>query len=120
MGTRLYPNTQDTASLEKLAGVAAGTAERLLATQARHAEELKKVDRQFRNDFEYKQWCEIKDDENMGGLDHFLTFGWGKFDGIGLAEDCSGHLTDPDAIARLFAANGITADIALCEGVHWC
>jgi hypothetical protein len=126
MGIRLYPNTQKVQSLEVLAGVPAGTAARLEAVKARHAEEAKawafKTLRE-REDAEYAQWKEKQADGHIGTYDTFLVFGWGKFrDHSEDAPGCAGSLSDPAAIARLLAANGLPTDpvfIALTEGVFW-
>jgi len=121
MGTRLYPNTTDRAALETLAGVPAGTHDRLDAMEKRHeAEKLAAADPRC-HDLGYRQYCERQDDGPIGTLDHFITFGWGKFrpvDGIG--EDYAGHEDDLERIAKLLRANGIGADVALTGGLHWC
>jgi hypothetical protein len=122
MGIRLYPNTKNPVALERIVGVPAGTAARLAEMEKRHAEE-----REGNTDPElgYRQYCEK--DGAIGEFDTFLTFGWGKFfDPLGVAPGYSGSLSDPEKIASLFGANGITPTteldeyIALCEGVHWC
>ncbi len=127
MGVRLYPNTRNVRNLETLVGVPEGTAARLEEVEKRHAEALAKASREERYELEYEQWKEKNDDPALGDYDHFLTFGWGKFDDPhGVAPDYSGSLTDPVKIALLFRANGIGPDldklaafIELTEGVHW-
>lgn len=122
MGTRLYPNTQDVAALEMLCGVAAGTAARRAAVELRHAGELAAATPAERSELEYAQWEEVNNDPDLGTYAAFLLYGWGKFDGRGIAEGYAGSLTDLDAVARLFTRNGIPLDVdlALTEGVHWC
>jgi hypothetical protein len=123
MGVRLYPNTQTPASLELICGVEPGTMERLNAMLARHKAELEAAKPEEKYDLGYKQYCERQDDQDIGRLDHFLTFGWGKFNDCGVALDCAGHIDNtPEnqaAITLLFDTNGITADPEMCEGVHW-
>lgn len=129
MGTRLYPRTRNVESLEKLAGVPAGTAARLDAMKLRHDKELEGLDRAQRYEKEYAQYCERNDDKHVGDYDAFLTFGWGKFeDPCGVAPGYSGRLEDPAKVTQLFRANGIgpltkegmAQFVALCEGVFWC
>ena len=116
MGTRLYPRTKNEAALEKLAGVPAGTAEKLREMEARHkAARVGNTD----PDLEYRQWCEIHNSA-LGDYSHFLLYGWGKFDGLGLAEGYAGSLTDLDKCRELLRRNGISADAALAEGLYWC
>jgi hypothetical protein len=123
MGVRLYPNTTNPESLEKLAKVPAGTHARLLATEERHRQELAALPGMSsceRQEAEYAQWKEINDDDAMGTLSAFLAFGWGKFSDMGVAEGCSGHLDDLEQVWILLVGNSIWADIRLTEGVHWC
>lgn len=123
MGVRLYPNTRKPESLERLAGVAPGTHARLLAVQARHKDEREAAGAAWDGYYDdYRQWQEIHDDPDLGALEDFLTFGWGKFHGGVIAPGYAGQLMPSQAvyIRRLFQDNGITADVALCEGVHWC
>ena len=121
MGVRLYPNTKNVASLETLCGVPAGTHARLVATQERHKAELVGKSFHERQEPEYRQWKEINDDDAMGTLDAFLTFGWGRFrDSHGVAPDYAGTLTNPVHVVMLLRDNGINVDHALCEGLHWC
>jgi hypothetical protein len=120
MGVRLYPLTQDIATLERLAGVTAGTKKRLDEIQSRHAAERTAAGKDWDSqDDGYRQWKEIKADVDLHVLDSFLTFGWGKFDGLGVATGYSGSLADLDQVALLFRANGIDADPALAGGVCW-
>lgn len=147
MGTRLYPLLRedvasDVAKLEKLAGCKDGTYARLKATTARHDADkatwgkMHPADVQER---EYDQWKEINDDDDMGSLDNFLTFGWGKFmvpdslkpqmyDGDGYLTP-GGRMEGEDALT-LLEYNGIgdrkphavhywTLD-DIGGGVHWC
>lgn len=121
MGVRLYPNTTDRAALETLAGVPHGTYDRLDAMTARHEAALVGLSFAERNELEYQQYCERQDDAAIGDLDAFLTFGWGKFREVdGLGTDCAGCIENLDAARRLLRYNGIGADVALANGVHWC
>ena len=116
MGVRLYPNTQDVVRLEVLAGVPAGTMDRLTAMEARQKDELEKAPREERYELGYKHYQERNDDAAMGDLDAFMTFGWGKFNG---GEDCCGS-AEGEAAQALLNLNGINAEAWYCEGVHWC
>jgi hypothetical protein len=119
MGTRLYPHTTDRSALETLACVPAGTYDRLTALEARQQAELEVAKPEARYDLGYRHYCERNDDA-MGTLDAFLTFGWGKFrpvDDIG--HDYAGHETDLTRAATLLASNGINVDVALTGGLRW-
>ena len=122
MGVRLYPNTQDKAKLEILAGVPAGTYARMEEMEAHHQSLKTGIPMLDRYDLDYECWKEKSDDGPIGDLDHFITFGWGKFNSAGVAEDYSGSLDvgEPGKIAHLFIVNRIAADPIFCEGVHWC
>lgn len=79
MGTRLYPKTNDIAKLETLAYVPAGTHARLQAIKAQQEEETKGMNYFERNEIDYEYYCRIRDDEMLGRLDSFITFGYGRF-----------------------------------------
>lgn len=120
MGIRLYPNTDNVAILEKLAGVKPGTAARLAEIETRHAAEIETAAHEERYDLGYKHWQEIDADEDLGSYSHFMLYGWGKFDGAGIAIGECGSLNDLSEVATLFQRMGINADPAECQGVHWC
>lgn len=116
MGVRLYPNTLDRKKLELLIGVPEGTYDRLEATLQRH-----QAVKDANQDVKYEQWKEIYEDKYLGALDHFLTFGWGKFKSVnGIGEDYSGKENNLQKANELLLANGIKVDVELTEGVHWC
>ena len=120
MGVRLYPNTKNTRNLEILAGMPEGTHARLEALRASFQvdEAATFFERQDRYE---KLWNAVHEDDDLANLDGFLTFGWGKFDGIGLANGYAGSLTDLAHCAMVLRANGIDAThIRLMEGIHWC
>lgn len=138
MGTRLYPLTRDAAALETLAGVPAGTMARLDAIKAPFAARSQARQEAFeaapegaagdavRSGLRYEErvdseaeWNAVNADQDAGTLDGFLTFGWGKFNGVGLALDYAGHLDDLTACRRVLEANGIAADPALTGGLCW-
>lgn len=120
MGIRLYPRTRDVATLEKLAGVPAGTAARLDEVKARHKEVEDKLDRQAAFDVGYHHWCEINDDPHLGKYDNFLLYGWGKCGWPACqGENGFGHCDDVETIKEIFAYHGIVADPALTGGVYW-
>ena len=123
MGVRLYPNTQDKAKLEVLAGVPAGTYARMEEMDARHEKFKAGIPLRDRYDLDYECWKEKDADGPIGDLDAFITFGWGKFRPVlGLGEDYSGSIPASQSVKAdlLLAANGISANGAFCEGVHWC
>jgi hypothetical protein len=122
MGVRLYPNTQDPAALETLAGVPAGTHARLSAVEAEFAPRLNAAPDFFaRNAIYDEKYNRVNDDDAMGDLDNFLTFGWGRFQHVaGLSDGCVGRLDAPADAQRLLDHNGIEVNAALAGGVHWC
>jgi len=122
MGIRLYPVTRDRSKLEVLAGVPAGTYDRLDALKDRHtAEESVKRAQGTWSDYDdgYRHYCETREDADLGTLDAFLTFGWGKFRDCGLATGCSGRLDDLIHCLVVLRHNGIHVDVALTEGLCW-
>lgn len=143
MGTRLYPQTTDSALLEKLASVSPGTHVRLEEVKTRHKAELAgwtsvETPSRDRQEREYQHWKEIKNDEDLYSLDTFLTFGWGKFevpDSLkGKMFDEKGFLSSSGSLSgtaaiELLEYNDITCPIGsgdeptiedLGGGVHWC
>jgi hypothetical protein len=96
MATRLYPVTTDTTTLEKLAGVPAGTHQRF--------EELRKIAECLSR---YEAYDLIQNDDDMANYDNFCTFGYGRInyqlvDDLGY-DNCSGRTNLPEhvrAIAR--------------------
>ncbi len=122
MATRLYPATQDRAALETLAGVPAGTFDRMEAMAKRHDEERKNATNWSDYEDGYRQWKERQDDGPIGELDAFLTFGWGRFrpvDSLGIGLDYAGNEPNLERAAILLAANNIRADVALTGGLCW-
>ena len=120
MGTRLYPHTIDRIALETLAGVPAGTYDRLTALEARQQAELEAAKPDQRYFLGDRHYCERNCDDALASLDAFLTFGWGKFrpvDDIG--HDYAGHETDLTRAAKLLRQNGINVDVALTGGLRW-
>ena len=128
MGIRLYPSTTNPKSLEKLAGVPELTTEslnKLTALCKLTAEDLVGVTFAEYNDRSEQFYEKLfsEGEENEQKLHHFLINGWGKFSGAGIidlsGDNYSGSLTDNELIKVLFARNGITADVELCEGICW-
>ena len=120
MGVRIYPNTINRVNLEKLAGVPAGTMDRLEAFQARHEAEKAGLPHAERYELEYRQWQEINADPSLGDMEAFLIYGWGKFAHVpGLSHGYAGSLDSVSQARILLQSNGINADAELTEGVHW-
>lgn len=123
MGIRLYPNTQKSESLEKLAGVPEGTMTRLEALRSQFRADDPTLGF-FEREAEYERFYNAKADEpDLDNLDSFILFGWGRVrspehqdeNGFGRID-----ISDIDAIRALFARNGIDPALAeLTEGVHW-
>lgn len=120
MGTRLYPRTTDRKNIETLAGVPHGTTDRLEAMEARQKTELEAAKPEDRYELGYKHYCERNDDADLGNLDAFLTFGWGKFSPVeDIGHDYAGSEPDLERSAKLLRANGIGVDVALTGGLCW-
>ena len=131
MATRLYPNTQDVAVLERLVNVPPGTHAKLKALEAKHKEAKDAALEGERYELGYQQYCEIHDDEAMGTLDAFITFGWGRVASplckVG-EPDYSGKIDFPDwrvqqilkdqGIKNIDQLNGVSLEEM--GGVHWC
>ena len=113
MGTRLYPMTNDVASLEKLAGVPKGTA-RLLELY-KSAEDLYIqhnevgcIDPGERQQVEYDFHCMMHPD--LERYDNFMLFGYGKFDLDLIGKFClgnrtSGHTHHVGTVHKLFSTS---------------
>jgi len=78
MGVRLYPQTKDAATLERLAGVPEGTM-RLLNLHEEMVKVYMAAQSDDGEDVGYDIYCLIKDTP-VQKLEEFLLFGWGKFD----------------------------------------
>jgi hypothetical protein len=120
MGTRLYPNTNDSSILEILAGVSQGTMERLTKMQENHKELLTSARERGEDtmELEHELWKEIHNDPNMGALDNFTTFGWGKLRGAVYevlesnpdkweGETYGGSTNDSSLCAQMLVAQGV-------------
>lgn len=140
MGIRLYPNTKNTTSLEKLARVPEGTAARLEALEGPYREKCREIQQRYdlltqeqaaerhalfaeqtQNDEAFYDALYEKGNEDINDYHCFLLFGWGKFRGGD--GSCSGRINDLDRARYLLHLNGINfmPGIAeLAEGVHWC
>ena len=129
MGIRLHPKSEDPAVLEKLAGVPAGTHQRLKEREKKHKADLKALedgtlDREISPyDLEYDQYCEIEDDPELCKMKNFLIYGWGKPRYPLPDNECCGTIPTADVFCHLMAKgvvdNGI---IKLAEetGVSYC
>ncbi len=134
MGTRLYPITNDHSILEALAEVPKGTMERLTKMQANHKELLDAARSRGEGiyDLEHELWCEINDNPDMGPMDNFHTFGWGKLrSGVyelleanpdkWEGETYSGSCTDADLCAQMLLAQGVVTSVSPSDigGLAW-
>lgn len=122
MGVRLYPNTQDRTTLERLVFLPAGTYDKLDALKAKHKTALDAALEGERYELGYKQWQEIQADHDLATLDGFLTFGWGKVDSR-ICPDAAGGETDPVKVQEILDHHQVNRyGIPLEEmgGVHWC
>lgn len=120
MGIRLYPNTTDPRKLEVLSQVSEGTYEKLMALEAKYNFGNPSGDF-FTYQTRMEQFHEeVSANNDLNNLHGFLLFGWGKFNGFGIAKDCSGSLQDRQQCETLLKQNDIQADVDLCEGLHWC
>lgn len=121
MGCRLYPMTKNVANLETLAGVPEGTHARLDAVKAKYNTNDPALTFFARQDLYEKQWHEVNACPHMGQLDHFLTFGWGKFGDMHniTGGKYGGSETDLVRCTLLARSNGIEYDPAVCEGLCW-
>ena len=109
MGTRLYPVTNDVCFIEKLAGVPAGTHERLKAFEA---------EKPAMGSADNEEWYDkLFADDDLHALHSFDLYGWGKLNGNvcdwlkahGHDTVC-GEVTDPDQAREILALQGVTAE----------
>jgi hypothetical protein len=134
MGTRLYPITTNSNTLEALAEVPKGTMERLTKTQANHKELLNAARSRKEDtlDLEHELWREINDNPDMGPMDNFHTFGWGKLRGdvYDLLENntdkwegelYNGVCEDPELCAQMLLAQGVVTTVSPSDvgGLTW-
>jgi hypothetical protein len=131
MATRLYPYTTDTAVLEKLAGVPAGTAAALEAYD--HAN--KPTD--FYGEESAAAWEAYFGNMTaaMSSYDHFIVYGWGRLtrDASDVAARVPGDVHDgyaicgatdnTEAVRAILAAQGVTLPFSVTarelEGLTW-
>jgi hypothetical protein len=123
MGVRLYPNTKNPRNLEILAKVPEGTHEKLAALRVKYKVDdpnCNFIDMERRYEAFHSEVYAVGN-EHLDDLEHFLLFGWGKFDlpyGVQL-DGLAGTFDDVETIKRVFLVNDINADPALCEGLHY-
>lgn len=135
MGTRLYPMTENTEILERLAGVPVGTYELYKAIKDEHAERKAELERKWyaattedeklELHFQYEDvaaefYDRMQENPDVSALDQFIGSGWGK---IQFPADCYGEVTDPITVRQLLCIqgadlNGVT--IEELEGIYWC
>lgn len=121
MGMRLYPNTKNVEKLEKLAGVPAGTADRLAALRAKFPLLDDPKTGFFEREDEYGRfYAAMSKDFDVRLYHHFILSGWGKvYSPDHQDENGFGHVDDVESIQIIFDSAGITSDPALTEGVRW-
>ena len=130
MGTRLYPNTNDSSILEILAGVSQGTMERLNKMQENHKQLITSArDRgEDTMELEFQLWKEINNDPEMGSLDNFTTFGWGKLRSAVYdlleshsdkweGETYGGSCNDSELCAKMLVAQGVDVVALIANGI---
>jgi hypothetical protein len=136
MATRLYPHTKNEATLERLAGVPAGTAAEHTRINAEfkqakaklnegfaecdEAEQTRRRQEHFRLD--EAEWEANHANPSVGTYDSFLTFGWGRVNH--LCEGYSGFTDDPEKVAAILKAQGVMLPEGMMdyelEGLGWC
>ena len=120
------PLDQDPQVLERLAGVAPGTYETLQIMRAAEKALLQgETDLERIQDIGYA-FYQVTQDHDVGTLDDFILFGWGRFDLslLPAEEQPAGATTDPETAAWLLASatnapQDLQATLAACKGVCW-
>ncbi len=121
MGTRLYPATNDIATIEKLAGVPAGTK----AILDRLTAEGEKISAETGDEFAV--FDHIRTNEDAARLDSFITFGWGKVSYKIIAElgydGCYGGTKNPEHVEKIAIYNEVPEEdiktLIESGGVWW-
>jgi len=114
MGVRLYPRTQNTAILERLADVPAGTYNNLAAFES-----------DYPCDNTYERYQALQTEPNRGILQNFILFGWGKLSwgDIEVDDYDVGRSEDLDFVKAILAENGIVLPDGISfeslDGVAW-
>lgn len=129
MGTRLYPLTNDPADLARLAGVSLETHDILKVLRAAERALASQPDKSLDGiDIGYA-FYQLTSDHEVGRLENFQLFGWGKFD-LGLlppGQRVCGQTNDRVLVRKLLAsasnapASPASLDLAveLSAGVCW-
>jgi hypothetical protein len=121
MATRLYPITNNPATLERLAGVPAGTYAKLEALRAT------RNSRPGQENAQAVFYEAVYNDKNLVRMNNFNVFGWGRVN-PDACPDYSGRETDPVKCLDILAAHGIEIDlsgengaleVADLEGLCW-
>ena len=126
MGTRLYPDTDNTANLTELINVHEDTFDRLKYIEAQYKEE-------YPDDWYAHFYEHIEGDMDLEKANNFKLFGWGKF---ALSKDPEGNYieeygdtNDHEFAYRLFdsannkeLSNHLSVErvLQLSSGFHWC
>ena len=127
MGTRLYPDTDNTANLTELINVPEDTFDRLQYIEDQYKEE-------YPDDWYAHYHDHIEGDGDLSKASHFKLFGWGKFAFLkdprsGLVIEEYGETSDIDFALELFdtatnkeLSNHLSPEqvFQLSSGLHWC
>tara|TARA_B000000609_G_C24152634_1_gene338346 strand:+ start:606 stop:986 length:381 start_codon:yes stop_codon:yes gene_type:complete len=126
MGTRLYPDTDNTANLTELINVPEDTFDRLKYIEEQYKDE-------YPDDWYAHYHDHIEGDGDLSKANHFKLFGWGKFnllrDPEGNYIEEYGDTNDPEFAYRLFVSannkelsNHLSVErvLQLSSGLHWC
>jgi hypothetical protein len=118
MGTRIYPTTRNAAILEILAEVPAGTFDSLTKIRLDNRAEIERLQREGLDwvaidEVKFQQWKKIQLLPE-GGLDGFLTVGWGKFTSAAY-EEIRNNI--PEGEDKDWVWCGGTTDVGLIDSI---
>lgn len=125
MGTRLYPRTESSEILEKLAGVPTGTHAALIEFESAPENQYNWGD----GEKGYEVYCRRKELKAVDELDGFITYGWGKLNNAALGvlkrwglERETGTTTNPIVVRALITSMEIDLKgtrIKDLKGLSW-
>lgn len=126
--TRLYPMTEVPEVLERLAGVPAGTHAALEVLREKYKALKAGATSSKRYELEEEEYEELDTKSDLGTLDHFLTFGWGRVNMNVLVAanpanegECSGRELDTVKVGEILLGHGIAVAVSSEElgGLKW-